>query len=256
MSSRVALITGGAGHIGRATAIKLAKRGVGVAIIDKDEEASTAFADDLRKNYAVDAAWLSVDLMAKDQLLSVLGRVKERFGRLDFLVNNAAFYDDAPGWGVPFEEEGYEAWEKVMKVNLLAPFFLAQQLAPLMRESDLAAVVNVSSIYGVVGPDHGLYEGLNMTNPAAYAASKGGLVQLTRWLSTVLAPAIRVNTVTPGGIERGQNEVFIERYNRKTPLGRMASNEDIAGAIAYLLSDEAAYVTGQNLVVDGGWTTW
>ena len=95
-----------------------------------------------------------------------------------------------------------------------------------------------------------------MTNEAAYAASKGGLISLTMWLSTVLAPDIRVNAVTPGGVERGQNPKFLERYEARTPLGRMARESDIAGAIAFLLSDEASYITGQNIVVDGGWTAW
>jgi NAD(P)-dependent dehydrogenase (short-subunit alcohol dehydrogenase family) len=108
----------------------------------------------------------------------------------------------------------------------------------------------------MVGPDMRLYEGTGMGSPAAYAASKGGLLQLTRWLATVLAPTIRVNAVTPGGILRGQPQVFRERYIARTPLGRMGSEEDLQGAVAYLASDLSAYVTGHNLVVDGGWTAW
>ena len=182
--------------------------------------------------------------------------VKEKFGQLDYLVNCAAFYDDTPGWGVPFEEETYEAWMKVLQVNTLAPFFLAQSLFPMLKESDSAAIVNVSSIYGLLGPDHGIYEGTDMTNPAAYGVSKGGLQQVTKWLSTVLSPNIRVNTVTPGGVERGQNPTFKERYEKRTPLGRMAVEEDVADAIWFLLSSKSKYVTGHNLVVDGGWTAW
>ena len=114
----------------------------------------------------------------------------------------------------------------------------------------------MSSIYGLVGPDHSLYEGTEMTNPAAYGASKGGLQSITTWLSTVLAPDVRVNTVTPGGVERGQNPTFLARYESKTPLGRMATEADVADAIVYLLSPESKYITGHNLVVDGGWTAW
>ncbi len=113
-----------------------------------------------------------------------------------------------------------------------------------------------ASIYGMVGPDFSLYAGTSMGNPAAYAASKGGLLQLTRYLATALAPRVRVNAITPGGIVRGQPPAFIERYVAKTPLGRMATEEDFKGAIAYLASDLSRYVTGQNLVVDGGWTAW
>src|SRR5437870_1912890 len=114
----------------------------------------------------------------------------------------------------------------------------------------------IGSIYGVVGPDLALYEGTPLGNPAAYAASKGGLLQFTRWLATSLAPRVRVNMLSPGGVERGQAEQFRTRYVAKTPLARMATEEDFKGAVAYLASDLSAYVTGQNLIVDGGWTTW
>jgi NAD(P)-dependent dehydrogenase (short-subunit alcohol dehydrogenase family) len=256
MKDAVAIITGGAGHIGRAVGRKLAERGVHVAVLDKSKDQGMAFAAELSSQSGIACAFLDADLMDPACFAAIKAEVESRWGRADFVVNNAAFYDDAPGWGVPFEEEGYDAWLKVMRVNLLAPFFLVQKLAPLLRQSPLASVVNVGSIYGVVGPDHGLYEGTDMTNPAAYSASKGGLVALGRWLSTVMAPEVRVNTVTPGGVERGQVEVFKQRYLARTPLKRMATEQDVANAVAWLLSPESAYVTGQNLIVDGGWTVW
>lgn len=256
MKDFVAIITGGAGHIGRAVGRSLAARGARVAVLDKDAAQGKAFAIDLAREAGVEAAFLDADLMDPASFDAVRSQIEARWGRADLLVNNAAFYDDCPGWGVPFAEEGYEAWLKVMRVNLLAPFFLAQKLSPLLERSPGASIVNVASIYGVVGPDHGLYAGTDMTNPAAYAASKGGLIALTRWLSTVLAPNVRVNTVTPGGVERGQAESFKARYLAKTPLGRMARESDVAESIVFLLSPEAAYITGQNLIVDGGWTAW
>jgi NAD(P)-dependent dehydrogenase (short-subunit alcohol dehydrogenase family) len=143
-----------------------------------------------------------------------------------------------------------------MEVNLTAPFALAQALAPALARSKGGSIINVSSIYGLVGPDWRLYEGTAMGNPAAYAASKGGLIQLTRWLSTTLAPSVRVNALVPGGVERGQNSEFQARYLERNPMARMATEEDFMGAIAYLASDLSAYVTGQVLSVDGGWTAW
>jgi NAD(P)-dependent dehydrogenase (short-subunit alcohol dehydrogenase family) len=125
-----------------------------------------------------------------------------------------------------------------------------------MKRSDGASIINVASIYGIVAPDYSLYGGTTMGNPAAYAASKGGLLQLTRWLATTLAPDVRVNAITPGGVFRNQNPDFVKRYEAKTPLGRMARESDFAGAVAYLASDMSGYVTGQNLVVDGGWSVW
>ena len=256
MKETVALITGGAGHIGRETCHKLAARGCHLAILDKNQTAAKQLAKDLAAGYDCSASPIDADIMEPSAFEAVHAQIEDQFGRLDYLVNCAAFYDDTPGWGVPFEEESYEAWLKVLRVNMLAPFFLAQTLYPLLKKSDCGAIVNVSSIYGLVGPDHSLYEGTEMTNPAAYGASKGGLQQITTWLSTVLAPEVRVNTVTPGGVERGQDPQFRARYEAKTPLRRMATEEDVADAISYLLSPAAKYITGHNLVVDGGWTAW
>lgn len=256
MTARVAAITGGAGHLGRAFAHRLASRGVRIAVLDKDAATGAALLQELAARHGGDHHHIGVDLMDPASFGAARQAIQAEFGRLDYLVNNAAFYDDTPGWDVPFEQEGYEAWLKVMRVNLLAPFFLTQALHPLLAASDDAAVVNIGTIYSVVGPDHGLYEGTTMTNPAAYTASKGGLLSLTRWLSTVLAPQVRVNMVSPGGIARGQDADFVKRYEQRTPLGRMAVEEDVVGLVALLLSPEGAYITGQHMVVDGGWTAW
>src|SRR5262249_36596755 len=126
----------------------------------------------------------------------------------------------------------------------------------LLAGSGHGAVINVASIYGIVGPNLALYTATDLGNPAAYAASKGGLLQLTRWLATVLAPRVRVNAISLGGVRRAQPDAFVERYQRHTPVGRRAREEDVKGAVVYLASDLSAYVTGHNLVVDGGWTTW
>jgi NAD(P)-dependent dehydrogenase (short-subunit alcohol dehydrogenase family) len=123
-------------------------------------------------------------------------------------------------------------------------------------DSGHGSIVLISSIYGLVGPDMSLYEGTSMANPAGYGASKGGLLQLMRYLATVLAPDVRVNAISPGGVWRQQPGQFHDRYRSRTPLGRMATEEDLKGAAAYLASDLSSYVTGHNLVVDGGWTTW
>jgi NAD(P)-dependent dehydrogenase (short-subunit alcohol dehydrogenase family) len=179
-------------------------------------------------------------------------------GACDVLVNNAAFTGTSgvPGYAVPFDEQTDDAFAMALALNLTAPFSLTRRLAPLLRATGHGSVVNVSSIYGLVGPNMGLYEGTRMGNPAAYAASKGGLAQLTRYLSTVLAPGVRVNAFAPGGIARGQDEAFVERYERLTPLGRMGTEDDFRGVVTWLASDASAYVTGQVVAIDGGWTAW
>jgi NAD(P)-dependent dehydrogenase (short-subunit alcohol dehydrogenase family) len=201
---------------------------------------------------------LAQDLAEEKSVRAVPTSVFETLGSLDVLVNCAALAPaaGAQGWAVPFAQQTSEAWRLALEVNLTAVFVLTQSCVNMLRRSKRGCVVNVASIYGMVGPDMRLYDGTAMGNPAAYAASKGGLLQLTRWLATTLAPAIRVNSITPGGVWRNQPESFHQRYRARTPLQRMASEEDLKGAAAYLSSDLSAYVTGHNLVVDGGWTTW
>ena len=143
-----------------------------------------------------------------------------------------------------------------MRVNLTSSFVLVQEAREALSASGRGSVILFASTYGLVGPDHRLYEGTTMANPAGGAASKGGLLQLTRYFATTLAPGIRVNAISPGGVWRQQPESFHRRYVSRTPLGRMATEEDLKGATAYLASDLSAYVTGHNLVVDGGWTAW
>ena len=161
-----------------------------------------------------------------------------------------------PGWSVPFEDQSIDTWRRAMEVNLTAVFDLSKGLAPLLKSSKNGSIVNIASIYGIHGSDWSLYEGTGMNNPAAYGASKGGLIQLTRWLATAIAPEVRVNAISPGGIFKNQPEEFVKRYEDKTPMGRMANAEDFRGALAYLTSDLSKYVTGQVLQVDGGWGTW
>ena len=147
-------------------------------------------------------------------------------------------------------------WRRALEVNLTSAFALSQACQFLLEKSTSASIINIGSIYGFLGPDLSLYESTDMNNPAAYAASKGGLLQLTRWMATALAPKIRVNSISPGGISRGQPQAFVDRYVSRTPLKRMGREEDLQGAIIYLATDMSSWVTGQNLIVDGGWSSW
>ena len=258
LEGRVAVVTGGTGHLGEAMAGALAELGCSICLLDLPGSALQDRCDELCSRWKVEVAGFEVDLEQESLRVSVPVLVADRFGRADILINNAAFVGDSTlkGWVVPFEEQRIDTWRRALEVNITAAFHLSQLLSPMLRASGNGSIVNVGSIYGVVGPDLRLYEGTAMGNPAAYAASKGGLVQLTRWLSSVLAPAVRVNCISPGGIARGQPAVFAERYASRTPLRRMGTEEDFKGAIAYFASDLSAWVTGENLMVDGGWTAW
>ncbi len=260
LSGRVALITGGAGHIGRDVAAALAELGATVAIADRDDEAADEVCAGLSRDYGIKAKAFPIDFELEDEdtVKALPGEVVGALGGLDILVNGAAFVGTSEliGWNVPFEEQSAETWRRALEVNLTSAFVLVQASIGALKRSGRGSVINIASIYGMLGPDMSIYEDSGMGNPAAYGASKGGLIQLTRWLATVLAPDVRVNAITPGGVSRGQPDNFREKYTARTPLRRMAREEDMKGAAAFLAGDAAAYVTGHNLVIDGGWSAW
>ncbi|MCF8881621.1 SDR family oxidoreductase [Erythrobacter sp. SN021] len=257
MSGRRALITGGAGGLGRVMADSLAELGADLLLVDREGASTPALAEEISARHRVKATALACDLEDADQRAAMAGTVLAE-GGLSVLVNNAAFVGDSnlTGWSEPFESQSVETWRRALEVNLTAVFHLSQLFTPALRAGGGGSIVNIASIYGQWGPDWSLYEGTTMANPAGYGASKGGLIQFTRWLATTLGPEVRVNAISPGGIARGQASSFVERYVARTPLGRMAKEEDFRGAIAYLSSDLSAYVTGQVLAVDGGWGAW
>lgn len=258
LDGRVALVTGGTGHIGRALANGLAELGANIAIVDMPASAGEEAAARLGESWPVKSAMFACDFEQPDAVADLPRRVRERFGRIDIIVNCAAFVGTSglEGWAVPFGQQSPATWRRAIEVNLTAPFILVQAAAEDLAASGRGSVINVSSIYGLSGPDWRLYEGTSLGNPAAYAASKGGLIQMTRWLATTMAPRVRVNALAPGGVFRATPEPFLSRYVARTPLARMAREEDMKGAVAYLASDLSAYVTGQCIAVDGGWTAW
>jgi NAD(P)-dependent dehydrogenase (short-subunit alcohol dehydrogenase family) len=201
---------------------------------------------------------LQCDLRDEVATRAVVASAAAGLGGLDVLVHCAGVLGTTQmdGWAVPFSEQTVSAWDAAVALNLTSAFVLAQEAARELRRSGRGSIILFSSIYGLVGPVPSLYEGTSMANPAAYGASKGGLLQLTRALAIELAPEVRVNAISPGGIARGQPGEFVARYVERTPLSRLAVEEDLKGAVAFLASDLSAYVTGQNIVVDGGWTAW
>lgn len=258
LTGRAVLVTGGAGHIGLAACQALLELGADVAVLDMDARGCEERAAALSRGCKARVLPVPCDLRDEEATRTAVGQVIARLGRLDILVHCAAYVGttQVPGWVVPFDRQTVEAWDAAMQVNLTAAFVMVQEAREALAASGAGSVVLFGSTYGIVGPDMRLYEGTEMGNPAGYAASKGGLLQLTRYLATVLAPRVRVNAISPGGVIRGQPGAFQERYTSRTPLGRMATEEDLKGAVAYLASDLSAYVTGHNLVVDGGWSAW
>lgn len=258
MSGSVTLVSGAAGFIGREICYSLAELGSDLILLDVNLSSLDQLRDDILQSYDVDVEIFQCDLADQASYTHISSFIEERFGRLDVLVNNAALggTSELVGWLTDFASQSVDTWREAFEVNLTAPFLLSQRCYQLLLNSNSASIINIGSIYGSLGPDLSLYENTKMNNPAAYGASKGGLLQLTRWMATVLAPKIRVNAISPGGILRGQPQSFVERYIARTPLKRMGREEDLQGAIVYLATDMSKWVTGQNLVVDGGWSAW
>jgi NAD(P)-dependent dehydrogenase (short-subunit alcohol dehydrogenase family) len=258
IANKTIVVTGAAGQIAQEYCSLVAGFGARCILLDLEGEHLVHLASRLPMPDVGPHLVYQIDLRSAAEINAFVEWVGSKVSAIDVLVNNAAFTGDTQlkGWGTDFAAQSVEAWNAAISVNLTACFLLSQKLTPLLRESESSCILNIGSIYGALGPDMSLYEGTAMGNPAAYAASKGGLIQLTRWLSTVLAPNVRVNCISAGGVARGQDAKFVERYQRKVPLDRMATENDIAKAMLFLTSDLASYVSGQNLMVDGGFSSW
>jgi NAD(P)-dependent dehydrogenase (short-subunit alcohol dehydrogenase family) len=193
------------------------------------------------------------DITDEKQVNDMVHHVVNTYGRIDALVNNA--YPRTKDWGLKFEDIPYESWKKNVDMQLNTVFLCSQKVLPIMKNQLSGSVVNLASIYGMVGPDFSVYDGTVMTMPAAYSAIKGGIINLTKYLASYYGKYhIRVNAISPGGIFDNQPEQFVKNYENKVPMKRMGYPTDIAPSVSFLVSDDAAYITGQNIAVDGGWT--
>jgi len=258
MSGRRVLITGGTGHLGRMMADTLAELGARIVALDLPGSDFASLENHLSLTWGVECCSIPCDLEVEEDRDNAISRIKDDGLGLSCLINNAAFVGTTglEGWTSPFEQQTLSTWRRALEVNLTAPFHLAQAFT---RELSLAKggnIINITSIYGELAPDWKMYSGTSMGNPAAYSASKGGLQQLTRWLASTLSPGIRVNGICPGGLIRDQPAEFVQRYNSKTPLNRMAVVDDFRGAVSFLASDLSQYVTGQILKIEGGYGIW
>ncbi len=193
------------------------------------------------------------DVTKNESVKQALNEILLKFKKIDGFVNNA--YPRTTDWGAKFEDIELESWRRNIDMQMNSVFICSQEVLKIMKRQGFGSIVNISSIYGTVGPDFTVYENTEMTMPAAYSAIKGGIVNFTRYLASYYGPdGIRLNCVSPGGIFDNQKEIFVKQYERKVPMRRMGMPDDISPAVAFLLSDEAGYITGQNLMVDGGWT--
>jgi NAD(P)-dependent dehydrogenase (short-subunit alcohol dehydrogenase family) len=264
LRGRTALVTGAAGLLGREHCFALGEAGANVIATDLDQDACDALARELAAR-DVPAIGVSADITDRASLERLRDATLARFGSIDVSVHNAAIDDKFdPGADLDtsrFEHYSLDRWRRSMDVNVTGTFLCCQVLGTEMARRGRGSIVNVASTYGVVAPDQSLYRAPDgrqrFYKSAAYPVSKGAVVALSRYLATYWGSAgVRVNSLSPGGVEAGQDPHFVEAYSRRTPLGRMARREDYRGAVVFLASDASSYLTGFNLVVDGGWTAW
>ena len=260
LDGRVAVITGSANILGPEFAVALAEFGAALALVDINTEACEQVAQELSKTYNANVQAYTIDVADEKAVASLIDQVVTSFGHIDILINAAA--NKPEGYFRPFAEYDLQDWNRVMDVNLTGMFLTSKHVVPHFTAQNRGNIINIASIYGIVGPDPRVYEGSwyldqQINTPAVYSASKGGVVSFTRYLATTLAPHnIRANCITPGGIFSGQNETFAKRYGDRVPMGRMGNREELRGAALFLASDASSYITGHNLVVDGGLSVW
>ncbi len=262
LKGKTAIVTGAAGLIGKEHCKALSEAGANVVAADVDKEKSAGIASSLQ----TESIGIELDVTNPDSIKKLRDTVIEKFGHIDILINNAAINDmfESPKAALEqskFENYPLELWQKSVDVNLTGVFLCSQILGFEMAKQKKGSIINIASTYGITAPDQSLYinkEGeQSFYKPPAYSATKGAIIMFTRYLASYWGKdGVRVNTLTPGGVENGQDEFFIQKYSAKTPLGRMAAPSDYKGAVIFLASDASAYMTGANLVVDGGWTCW
>jgi NAD(P)-dependent dehydrogenase (short-subunit alcohol dehydrogenase family) len=263
LGGRTAVVTGGCGILGQRFAEGLAEFGASVALLDLDEQALRKTSSEIASRHGARVKGYACDITQPDVIRNVARAIEAEFGPVSILLNNAASKTrDVDAFFAPVATYSLETWREIMAVNLDGMFNVAQVFGTLMADRGYGSIVQTASIYGLMAPDQRIYEGSEylgraINTPAVYTASKAGVIGLTKHLATYWGTqGVRVNTLTPGGVESGQNDTFKQRYGARVPLGRMARADEMVGAMLFLVSDAASYVTGQNIAVDGGLSAW
>jgi NAD(P)-dependent dehydrogenase (short-subunit alcohol dehydrogenase family) len=267
LSGRVAVITGGAGMLGQKHAEAIAEMGGVPILVDRQPEQCQAAAEHIRQLFGGEAMGVVADITDRSQVQVAVTSILERFGRIDILINNAALTVKGGGsaftdYFAPFEEYPEALFEQALDVNLTGAFLITQEVGKVMVERQQGVIVNIASDVAVISPDHRIYAGMSyggkpFNTPIAYSMSKAALLAFTRYLATYWADkGIRVNALSPAGVYDNHDEAFVERLSNLIPLHRMAQRDEYKGAIAYLCSDASSFMTGANLIVDGGRTSW
>lgn len=264
LKNKTAIVTGAVGILGKEFCTALACYGADVAVVDINGNEALDFSDLLRKKYGIRSIGIQCDVSQPESVNEMVEQTIAELGDIHILHNNAAGKSaDLVGFFQPFEQYSLQMWQEIMSVNINGMFLVAQAVGKKMVSQGCGgSIIQTSSIYGTLAPDNRIYEnayylGCNINTPAVYAVSKAAVVSLTKYLATYWADKkIRVNCISPGGVESGQNQSFIENYSKRVPMNRMANRDEMVGALIYLASDASSYITGQNIMIDGGLSAW
>jgi NAD(P)-dependent dehydrogenase (short-subunit alcohol dehydrogenase family) len=267
LKGRVAIITGGAGMLGLKHAEAIAEMGGIPVLVDVSAERVQAAEAQVRQAFGGEALGIKADITARAECAAVVEQVMARWNRVDILINNAALTvkgggSSFDGYFAPFDQYGEELFDLALKVNLTGAFLITQAVGRVMVAQERGVIVNIASDVALISPDHRIYEGMTYNGkpfctPIAYSMSKAALLAFTRYLATYWAPkGIRVNALSPAGVYDNHEKEFVARLSHLIPLHRMAHKDEYKGAIVFLCSDASSFMTGANLVVDGGRTSW
>ena len=257
LSDKTIVLTGAAGHLGKNYVDGLSQFGANVVLSDINYQGCKKIEKQMREKYDIDPLSVKLDLTDPKSIKCMISKITKKYSSIDVLVNNAAYQGDKKIRSAGFEKLELGTWNKAINVNLTGIFLLCQAVGKIMLKQKSGNIINISSTYGMVGADQRIYGKSGLNSPAFYAATKSGILNLTRYLASYWnRTGIRVNTLSPGGVENNQDKNFIRKYSEKTMLGRMARNDEYVGALIFLASDASSYMTGSNLVIDGGWTAW
>ena len=254
LSGKVAVVSGGAGLIGAKLCEVLAEAGADIVIVDNNAELAAAESERIADQTGRRVAGKTTDITQEQEVCQLAADVYDDFGRCDILINAAHYKGGA--FFASLDEYPLDAWKDVLNVNLTGTFLMCREVGGRMYNGDGGVIVNVSSTYGIVSADPRIYGESGINSPIAYAATKSGLINMTRYIAVHWRPKVRANVLAPGGVEAGQAPEFMENYCYRTPLGRMAARDDYQGAVLFMCSEASAYMTGAIVTVDGGWTAW
>lgn len=265
LTGRTAVVTGGAGLLGRQFCRTLAEAGAAVSVVDIDAEKAAEVAEGIQAE-GFKAAAVPTNIANPDSVAEMAAKTLEKYGSLDILVNSAAldpkFDPDSIGeqGANAFETFPLEGWQQALDVNLTGMFLVTQAAVKAMLEKGKGSIINICSTYGLGGPDQRIYQVEGQPpkyKPVTYTTTKAGVVGLTKYLAAYYGKQnIRVNALTPGGVYNNHDETFTAAYSYRTMMGRMAKQHEMNGGLLFLASDASSYMTGANLVIDGGWTAW